>query len=569
MTDSAPEPADLIVISRRVITMERDTDPRIEAVAVRGKRILRLLRRDEVAAATSESTRVIDVGERPIMPGFVDPHAHIEVACRASFGVVDCRAPQCQTIDDVIAALSAKAAETPVGDWVVGQANLFFDRKLAEKRFPTRFELDRVSNSHPVALRAGGHLTILNSKALAVCLIDRHYSPPPYSITGLPSVEHDASGEPTGIVKEMDNLLPFSAMEKEQLKAALVERIPRLFTQYGVTTIGEISETVAGLQIMNDLAASDELPVSVRTYLWAPGTLTLEAACGWKNSISVSAPDDLFRIQGVKLFADGGFSAKSAAVKSAYLTCGCRGGHTFRGEVALDKKYAQRAIELTQLAGLQLAVHANGDRAQEWVCDTLLEIGGAPTGRLHTRIEHAGNLMPSEVTADKWAAAGIIPVPQPVFLYTFGEYFPDYLGDYGKLGRFSFATLLKQGWRLSGSSDVWVGSESSATNPLFGVWCCVKRQTYSGVPLDPQETISLDQALRFHTIDAAAVLGEDDVRGSLAPGKFADLIVLDRDPHSVAVDELPEIKVDYVFKNGREIWLRNGATGASQHETVR
>src|SRR5262249_41098709 len=153
--------------------------------------------------------------------------------------------------------------------------------------------------------------------------------------------------------------------------------IPKLFTQFGVTTIGEISETVDGQQIMNDMAARGELPVSVRTYLWAPGTLALEAACNWKKSISVTASDDLFRIQGVKLFADGGFSAKSAAVKFPYLVCGCRGGHTFRGEVALDKGFAQRAIELTQNAGLQLAVHANGDRAQEWVCDTLLETGGA------------------------------------------------------------------------------------------------------------------------------------------------------------------------------------------------
>jgi predicted amidohydrolase YtcJ len=345
-------------------------------------------------------------------------------------------------------------------------------------------------------------------------------------------------------------------MSRDELKAALISGIPTLFTQYGVTTIGEISETVDGLQIMNDLAASNELPISVRPYIWAPGTLSLENACNWKKQISVTAPDDLFRIQGVKLFADGGFSAKSAAVKQPYLTCGCRGGHTFRGDVALEKDFTYRAIELTQAAGLQLAIHANGDRAQEWICDTLLEVGGAPAGRMRTRIEHAGNLMPSETTADKWAAAGIIPVPQPVFLYTFGEYFPDYLGDYGKLGRFSFSTLIKQGWRLSGSSDVWVGSEASATNPLFSVWCCLKRQAYSGTILDGDEAISLDQALRFHTIDAAAVMNEDDVRGSLAPGKFADIIILDRDPHAVAVDDLLNIKVDFVFKNGKRVWAR-------------
>lgn len=151
------------------------------------------------------------------------------------------------------------------------------------------------------------------------------------------------------------------------------------------------------------------------------------------------------------------------------------------------------------------------------------------------------------------ATAGVLPIPQPVFIYTFGEYFEDYLGEYGTRGRFPFRTLLDQGWRLSGSSDVWIGSEREATNPFFSIWNCLKRQTYSGKLIDPHEAVTLDEALRMHTLDAALTMGEDDVRGSLAPGKYADIIALDRDPFATDVDDLRSIKVDFVMSLGRSV----------------
>lgn len=563
MTALADMPADLILVSERVLTMHPDTSPEIEAVAIKGKRIQRLLKRSEINKLRGPLTQVVDVGKRTVMPGFVDPHAHVEVACRASHGAVDCRAPECSTIEEILEALSAKATETPKGQWVVGQGNLFLDRKLAEGRLPTRQELDRVSREHPVALRAGGHITVLNSKALKVSLIDRDFHPPDYSITGLPHVERDHEGDPTGVVKEMDNLLSFSRFSKDELRAAIREGVPRLFTQFGVTTIGEISETVDGIEVMDELICNGEFGPSLRVYLWAPGTMPLKDACNWRRRISLSASPDRLSIQGVKLFADGGYSAKSAAVKEPYL-CSCKSNRPFRGEIALTKEFATQAIELTGKSDLQLAVHANGDRAQEWLCDAILETGGAKSGRMRARIEHAGNLLPTSITADKWADSGIIPVPQPVFIYTFGEYLPDYLGDYGRRGRFPFASLLRQGWRLSGSSDVWIGSEREATNPLFSVWCCVKREAYSGQTLDTEEALTVEQALRLHTLDAAAVLGEEDVRGSLAPGKYADVIVLNRDPLTAPIDDLRRIKVDLVFSLGRQVWSRNCSVGAVQ-----
>ncbi|MGF7160779.1 hypothetical protein FHS85_002410 [Rhodoligotrophos appendicifer] len=545
MSDEAG-PADLIILGGRTISMQEGVGAATHGVAIRGERIMRLVRRDEVDRLKGPQTRIKDLGDRPIMPGFVDVHAHSETVCRTDYETIDCRAPECSDIESVCDALSDGAKDRE--GWIIGQGNLFFDRKLKDGRMPSRADLDRVSRDRPVAIRAGGHISVLNSKALEVSGIDRNYRPPDFSLSGLPTIDRDANGDPTGVVKEMDSILPFTTTPKSELPQALKKGIHKYFTRYGVTTIGEISESVDAIEAMGDLAQKDDLPVSYRVYIWAPGTLKLEAAATWRDHIRLDAKEAAIRIQGIKLFSDGGFSAKSAAVTCPYL-----GTDGACGDIAFPKYFFRRAFELSQEAGLQLSVHANGDRAQEWLCGCIDELGGTSSGRTRTRVEHAGNLLPRERTVEWWARAGIIPVPQPVFIYTFGEYFPDYLGPFGAQGRFPFKSLLAQGWRLNGSSDVWVGSEREATNPLFSIWCCLKRETYSGNFIDPEEALTLDQALRMHTLDAAAAMGEEDVKGSLAPGKYADVIALDKDPYTVSIDEIRNLNVDFVASRGRVV----------------
>lgn len=538
--------ADTIILGSRVISMHPGIGSQYQGLAIKDGRIIRLLRRDDVSEMKGDKTKIHDLGHRPLLPGFIDVHAHSEVVFRTAFATIDCRAPGCDNITDVQDSFSSGIKDVNKGEWVVGQGNLFFDRKLKDRRLPTRTELDAVSIDHPIALRAGGHISVLNSKALELAGIDKNYVPPTYSVTGPPQVERDSNGNPTGVVKEMDALLPLPGVEKSRLKDAFSVGLEKYFTRFGVTTIGEISETLDGIQTFSELAEAGNLPLAYRIYLWAPGTMKLNEACNWQQYFSIGASEKDVRIQGLKLFADGGFSAKSAAVTCPYL-----GTDGVCGDIAFAKYFFRRAVEQTLDNNMQLSVHANGNRAQEWLCARLLELGGATSGKTRMRIEHAGNLMPRTETMDWWARAGIIPVPQPVFLYTFGEYFEDYLGDFGKEGRFQFKSLMAQGWRLNASSDVWIGSEPEATNPMFSIWCCIKRQTYSGSYIDQDESISLQDALRMHTLDSAAALGEDDVRGSLAPGKIADIIALERDPFEISVDELRSLKVDFVMASGR------------------
>lgn len=276
-------PSERILLGGKVITMSQDADQHAQGIVIRGDRIVRLIRRDQVEQFRTPSTVITDLGDRTLMPGFVDVHAHAEVVCRTTFNTIDCRAPECSSIEDVSALLAKARDEKAPGEWIVGQGNLFFDRKLREGRLPTREELDSVSLEHPIAIRAGGHITVLNSKALEVAGIDRDYVPPEFSVTGLPIVERDENGDPTGVVKEMDTLLPLPGCDRSTLKSALKEGLFEYFTRFGVTTIGEISETVEGIQCMDEMACEGTLPVAMRVYIWAPGTMELDEACNWQE----------------------------------------------------------------------------------------------------------------------------------------------------------------------------------------------------------------------------------------------------------------------------------------------
>jgi predicted amidohydrolase YtcJ len=517
------------------------------AVSIAGERIA------AVGDGAGDGAPALDFGDRVILPGFVDVHAHYEVAARVGYQTVDVRAPQCSSVADVLEVLREGARDTDSG-WVIGQGNLFFDQKLAERRFPTREELDSVSTDIAIAVRAGGHITMLNSKALELAGIDESYEEPKGSVTGQPIVERDPDGRVTGVVKEMDNLLPFPELDRQQLKQALREGAENLFSAHGVTTVGEISETVDGLLAMDELAGAGELPLRVAVYQWVPGTMSVDDATS--RSLALSSRPDQVCLQGIKIFADGGFSAASAATKKPYVV----GQPHNCGTLAVSPDYVAEVAERASAAGLQMAIHANGERAQELVCDALARVGAGNGGfPLAPRVEHAGNFLPDRALTDRWRAAGIVPVPQPVFIYTIGDFIPAYLGDHAAHGQFPLRWLIDEGWSLSGSSDVWIGSERPQTRPLFSIWCCVERRGFSGREIEPEQAITVDEALWMHTRGGARVLGVEDERGSIEAGKLADLVVLARDPRKVPPAEIPNIEVDYVFLGGRCVHRRPGA----------
>jgi predicted amidohydrolase YtcJ len=542
---------DPLVLKGKVLPLSDSGAAEVDSVALDGGRVA------AVGAGAPEGAHEVDFGDRVVMPAFVDPHAHLEITSVARYSMADCRAPSHKNIAEALEALAEKARETEKGEWVMGEANLFFDQKIEDKRLPTREELDSVSTEHPMILRAGGHTSVINSRALELTDVTKYIGQ--QGMMGGAVVHMGDDGQPTGVISELDKALGLPTLDRGELQAAIEEGIDKLFLQYGVTAVGEISETREGLGILDRLIGSGEAPIRLAVYLWAPGTCTIEEACEWPP---FDSPE--MRVAGLKLFADGGYSARNAAARTPYLNPDGSAGHI--GNINLSVEEIADAMRRSDAAGIQLAVHGNGELAQDQICNGILASGVASP--LVPRIEHAGNVLTEFSATELWKRAGITPMPQPVFLYNFGEGLSTYLGPAVDKGRYPFRSLLDAGWRISGSSDCHLGCEESQTNPLFSVWCCVARRGFWGEEIQPEQSISVTEALRMHTLYAAEAIRQEDERGSLETGKRGDVIVLDRDPRTVPTDELPDVKVDFVYVDGRQVYARDGARPAATKEVM-
>jgi predicted amidohydrolase YtcJ len=544
--------AESVAITGRVVSMAGAVDA--EAVLIINGRIASVGSRSILREAEAAGVPVHDVGGRVVLPGFVDPHIHLEHLATGRARGVDCRVPGCQTIGDVLDRLSDSLDDVGESGWLIGYGNLFFDQKLADRRLPTRAELDSVSSTVPILLHCGGHVSVLNSRALEVAKVER-FLQGAAGLWGSPVVELDHQGRPTGVVGEIDHSLPLPPPDAEMLRKSLVSTYLELFTTYGVTTFGEMVESVESVDLLDDLIGTGQIPARGGLYAMAPSMLPLEEAAAWAGSYESGAGSEWLTAPGVKTFADGGYSARNAATRTPYVD-----EHSLRpgsmGRLNLTHPRLVAAIRSTRDNGVQLAVHANGERAQDEVIDAVLSVGATYDGPW-VRIEHAGNVMTTRSSLAGWRRANILPVLQPQFLYNFiGDFLPVVLGGGGTKGRLPLRTLLEEGIMPAASSDVGLGAEDELSNPLFSVWSCVERKSFFGRTIEPDERLTVSEALRLHTIEAARAMGRDHDLGSLEPGKLGDVVVLDRDPRSVPAHEIRDVRVDAVYVGGRRVHER-------------
>jgi predicted amidohydrolase YtcJ len=550
------------VLTGRIVTVSGNSDA--TAILVRDGRVAEVGDAGLAAGAARAGIEVRDMGERLVLPGFVDPHVHLQHLAVGTGRGVDCRVPTVHTIADVLDALRAGMAGLGRGDWLIGYGNLFFDQKIAERRHPTRAELDAVTTKIPVALHMGGHATVLNTLALRLAGVERFMSGAAGG-WGAPVVELDNSGEPTGLVAEIDPMLPIPPLDSDRVDSYIQATYDDQFTRHGVTAFGEMAESREAVESLDRLITAGRLRARGTFYAMAPAAMPLREAADWTAGYRSAAGPDRLRAAGVKVFADGGYSSRNAASRTPYAR-----DHSprpgYRGRLNLTYAALREAIAVTRAVGVQLAVHTNGTRAQD---EALAAVHGALRdeapgagnlpGHPPVRIEHLGNLLGSPDDVAAWRTAGVIPVLQPAFLYNFvGDYVPMLLGDAGMNGRLALRTILDEGVVPAASSDVGLGAEAEQSNPLFGIWCCLARQGYWGRLIEPEQRISFAEAVRLFTLEGARALGLADEIGSLEPGKRADIVVLDRDPRDDA-DQLRRSAVDAVYLDGAEVYRRPDA----------
>jgi len=565
-------------------------DPSTEGatgVAVEGPRIAAVGPRAEIARRIGPATRVVELGDRALLPGFVDAHGHLGLVMLLveHLNVSSPPVGPMESIDDVVAALRARITERPPapGEFVVGYG--YDDSLLAEGRHPDRDDLDRASPTQPIVLiHVSAHLVTANSAALAAIGYDATTPDPPGGVIR----RRPGSREPSGVLEEAA-AGPALASQANTLGtperfAAALEAALALHARHGITTVQDGASYPAMVDGLRAVAARSPLALDVAAYLRedAPPPASQAAAHSPARS-PVSAPppgpiaprdlgfsrayQDGVRIAGVKFVLDGSPQGRTAWMTEPYRAGPPGQPADYRAYPTIDPDfYRRRAAELIG-AGVPFIAHANGDAAidllLEGVREALETTGAAPVSGTasparpapdHRSVAiHAQLARPDQL--DAMRALGVVPSFFAAHPFFWGDWHRQSFGDERALRISPLRSAGARGLRFTIHNDAPV----VPPDVLRLVEIAVRRETRSGFVLGANERIPVEAALRAVTIDAAYGYFEEDRKGSLTPGKQADLVVLSADPRAVASDAIAEIAVVETIARGRTVYSAKAA----------
>ena len=510
--------ADLILKNARVITMDA-RQPYTEMAAVSGGRVLLAGKSSELEDVTGASTRIIDCHGKTVMPGFNDAHCHIFSYIRKLLSV-DLSPTSVSTIADIKGIIGRKAQETPAGEWIgATDYNEFY---LAEKRHPTRWDLDEVAPHHPVVLSHRGlHACVLNSMALSLAGITRETPDPPGGI-----IERDpATGEPDGILFEMLGYIRGHVMpplsEEELSKGAAIAN--RHYLSYGITSLQDATyrNDYGRWQILQHFKEKGIMRSRVYMMIGNQARVKFQEA-----GMATGAGDSDLRLGGVKLMLSG-----------------------TTGKLQPPQSELNRQVLESHQSGFQLAFHAVEEETVEAAVKALEYISGYDClGERRHRIEHCSEC--PQHLLERLGRLQIVIVTQPPFIYYNGERYLATLSERQLSALYRVKSHLDNGVVVAASSDFPVVPD----NPLMGIYAAVTRKAATGQTILPEERVSVIQALEMYTRNAAYASFEEGIKGSISPGKMADIVVLSADPTGVAAEEIKDIRVEMTILGGRVVW---------------
>lgn len=477
---------------------------------------------------------IIDLGGRTALPGFIDSHIHFE-----SFGLallqVDLKYPNIKSIDDIADSLRKEISNE--GNWIVG--NLYDHNKLIENRHPKKWDLDKVSIDQPILIfHISGHMVAVNSKALELAEITRLTPDPPGG-----KIERTSEGEATGVLYEtafnlvIDKIPQYSRNEK---KAAMVKAMDCLLEK-GITSVHDmgVEDYSVDIDLYFDLYDHQLLKTRINILYPFSSPETAERDINNKESIFnrfIEKNNDYIKLSGLKCFSDGSMVGRTAAVKTPYKD------NSGNGMMLLSNEQLTKMAKLAYERNLQIGIHAIGDSAIENCVNTYEMVLENSDRDNRFRIEHCG--IGSDDFFSRMRKLNILVASQPQFLNDFGD---GILRNYDEdviQNIYSYFSMLKNGIHLSFGSDAPVTSP----DPIASIRCAVRRKSETGKDFTPEENISLYDAVKCFTYEGAYASNEEDRKGMIKEGYFADMVILsDR----LTVDSLKNIYVEKTLLEGK------------------
>ena len=532
--------ADKIFIRGKIWT-GNPGQPWAEAVAFRAGRILAVGTDREIKKTAGSETEVIDLEERLVLPGFIDSHVHF---LNGGFSLMSIQLREAASKEEFISRIAAKAQTLAKGEWIL---NGDWDHtQFSPPELPRREWIDAITPDNPVCInRLDGHMILANSLALKMGGVTRNTPVPP----GGEIVKDPATGEPTGILKDaaMDlvfNKIPPPTVD-QNLKAAGAAM--QLAAKLGVTSVHDMSDP-SSFEVYEELFKNGRL--TVRLHVYVPVS-EVEAM----SELKLKSPfgNEGLKLAGLKGFADGSLGSATAYFFEPYTdnpkTRGLLHGQMFP-EGIMEKR-----ILMADRAGLQVAIHAIGDRANAVILD-IFEKTSAQNGPRDRRfrMEHAQHLRPADI--ERFGRLGVIASMQPFHAIDDGRWAETKIGPDRARTTYAFKSLLDNGAVPAFGSDWPV----APLDPIQGIYAAVTRRTIDGKNPNgwvPEQKISLEEALKGYTVAGAFAEFAEKTKGTIEPGKLADLVVLDKNLFDIPPEEIRMAKVEMTILGGRIIYKKD------------
>ncbi len=521
---------DMIVVNGRVYAVD-DAQPMVEAFAVKGNRFVAVGSNDDIRNLATRDTTVIDAAGLTVTPGFIDAHSHPAYGGIYELVQVNC---DLRSIPEIQAALRERAANTPLGEWVLGFK--YDDTKVREGRRITRKDLDEAVPNHPVQVtHRGGHTAWYNSNAFELAGITAETPDPPGG-----KIYKDGN-ELNGLVAELatepfQRLIP-SGTTREQRQQG-VKLITELMSAAGLTSVTDAGTSAGYATAYQDAYMAGEL--KCRVYMMMSRG---SAYMGVKSAgLYTGVGNEWLRVGGVKFLADGSASERTMRMSTPYV-----GRPDDYGILTMTQEEIHEVVEEAHRSRWQIGIHANGDVAIDMVLNAYERVQKEwPRPDPRHRLEHCSLVNPDLLRRIK--AAGVIPTP----FYTYAHYHGNKWVDYGpEKMRWMFAhgSFLEYGIPVAAASDYIPGP----FEPLMAIQSMVTRKDFDGRVWGPNQRITPGQALRVCTINAAHASFEENIKGSITAGKLADFVILAEDFHDVDPDRIKEIEVVRTVVGGKAV----------------
>jgi predicted amidohydrolase YtcJ len=537
--------ADTIIVNATVHTMD-PVRPTAEAIAIFGNRIVAVGSTKEIERLAGPRTQTIDAKKRLVLPGFNDAHTHF-LSGGFQLASVDLRdADTPQEFASRIRAFSAKVAQ---GSWITGGD--WDHERWPDARLPAKELIDSFTAATPVFVsRLDSHMALANSVALKLAGVTRQTRDPPGGV-----IVRDKNGEPTGVLKDAAMSFiwkvkpPSTFAEKLEAARAATNHAAKL----GVTSIQDVS---AGPDVGVYQSLLDRGELKTRIYAIAPLPVWERMA---QTGVRAHFGNEMLRVGGLKGFSDGSLGSTTALFYEPYKdepnTSGIAGDEMYPEGVMLAR------VRAADRAGLQIMIHAIGDRANDLIL-SIYEQVERENGRRDRRfrIEHAQHLRAQDIP--RFARNRVIASMQPYHAIDDGRWADKRIGKERAKTTYAFRSLLDAGATLAFGTDWTV----APLDPMLTIYAAVTRRTLDGKNAKgwvPEQKISVEETVRAYTIGSAYAEFQDHVKGSITPGKLADLVILSRDIFEIDPQEIEKVKVELTMVDGCVVYEANGSRSSN------